>query len=389
MTVVRADVAPQMLRWARERARLERDALSRAFPKLPEWERGTAKPTFKQLEAFAKRTHAPLGYFFLAEPPAERLPIPDFRTVGSTALGRPSPELLDAIYLCQRQQGWYREYAEANGEEALAFVGSLSPNGDVVSAANAVRSTLQLDLRARQSVRTWEEALRQLVTQTEALGVLVMRNGIVGNNTHRVLDVEEFRGFALVDRLAPLIFINAADSKSAQMFTLVHELVHIFSGREGLSDATPRNVSTDGLERWCNEVAAEVLVPLAEFASEYRSDAELESELQRLARVFKVSTLVLLRRVFDSGALPLREFTHAYAAEVARLKAILSERSAEQASGGDFHRTAAVRVGRRFATSLVRSTLEGRTLYRDAFRLLGIRKSETFREFSLSLGEAV
>lgn len=389
MPVVRVEVAPQVVRWARERAHLERDALSRAFPKLAEWEEGTARPTFKQLEAFARRTHAPLGYFFLPEPPIERLPIPDFRTVGNVAVGRPSPELLDTIYQCQRQQGWYREYVEINGGEPLAFVGSLTPEGDVVSAARAVRSELELDLRPRRVARTWEDALRQLVQQAEALGVLVMRNGIVGNNTHRGLVVDEFRGFALVDRFAPLIFINAADSKSAQMFTLVHELVHVFSGREGLSDATPLSVPEAGVERWCNQVAAEVLVPLEEFVAEYRREAELASELQRLARVFKVSTLVLLRRVFDSGALTIREFARAYAAEVERLEALQVQRSADEASGGDFHRTEAVRVGRRFATALVRSTLEGRTLYRDAFRLLGIRKAETFREFSLSLGEAV
>lgn len=384
MSTLRVDVSPKLLRWARERARLEREELDGAFPKLQEWERGQAKPTLKQLEAYARRTHAPIGYFFLQDPPDEPLPIPDYRTIRNAGVGRPSADLLDTIYSCQNRQGWYRDYAELNNEEPLRFVGSVAVSGNVVTAARTIRNALGMDLKAKWTARTWEEALVAFIHQAEALGVLVMRNGVVGNNTHRKLDRNEFRGFALADRLAPLVFINAADSKSGQMFTLAHELVHVFTNREGLSDASPRRIPSEGVERWCNQVAAEVLVPLAEFTDVYRRDAALNTELTRLARAFKVSTLVILRRMHDAGGMSRQAFWDAYDAELKRLQDV-----APRSGGGDFHRTEAVRVSQRFARALISSTLEGQTLYRDAFRLLGISKESTFRDFGVSLGVSV
>ena len=109
--MIRVDVKPEMLRWARERAGLDQNDLSRKFQKLDEWETGTAQPTLKQLEAFARAVHVPTGYLFLGSPPHEPVPIPDFRTVAGRNLTRPSPNLLDTIYACQERQSWYREYA--------------------------------------------------------------------------------------------------------------------------------------------------------------------------------------------------------------------------------------------------------------------------------------
>jgi len=370
-----------MFRWARERARLALAALESAFPKLAEWERGELQPTLKQLEQFARRTHTPVGYFFLASPPDETVPIPDFRTFRDEDVARPSANLLETIYTCQRRQGWYRDFAEANGHTALPFVGSIRTGTDVPAAATLIRTMLRLNLSERQAERTWEAALTSLIRLVEEAGIMVMKNGVVGNNTHRPLDREEFRGFALADTLAPLIFVNAADSKSGQMFTLAHELVHVFANLTALDDASPRRISRDAVERWCNNVAAELLVPLDIFASAYNRETDVGQETQRLARRFKVSTLVILRRMFDARGITRDAFWAAYDAELARLK-----EHAPSGSGGDFYATETVRVGRRFATALVTSTLEGATLYRDAFRLLGIAKTETFNEFSAQLG---
>jgi len=210
--------------------------------------------------------------------------------------------------------------------------------------------------------------------------VLVMVNGVVGNNNHRRLDPEEFRGFALADKLAPLVFINGADTKAAQMFTLAHELAHIWGGQTGLSDVGLVSAPTHTIERWCNRVAAELLVPLATFRTEYKRGEDLRSALDRLARRFKVSTLVILRRVHDAGGLTWDELGQAYQQELDRLRGM------PRSSGGDFYLTQAARVGKRFARALVASTLEGQTLHRDAFRLLGFSKIATFRELGHSLG---
>ena len=380
--MTRVAIEPALLSWASERSGREPEDLRARFPKLELWEQGKAQPTLKQLEQFAAATHTPVGYLFLPEPPVERLPIPDLRTLGNRHLGRPSPDMLETVYISQQRQEWYRDYARSIGESPVDFVGSARLEDTVVATASRIRHALGFDLDERRQSPTWTDALRRFIEQADGLGVLVMVSGIVGNNTHRALDPDEFRGFALSDGIAPLIFVNGADTKSAQMFTVAHELAHIWLGQSGVSDAQAAQVPEQSIERWCNQVAAELLVPLDVLRGEYDQTAALRSEMDRLARRFKVSTLVVLRRIFDAGALTWDPFRQAYKEELERLLAI------PRGSGGNFYLTQAARLGRRFSRALVVSTLEGQTLHRDAFRLLGFSKLETFRELGKSLGVA-
>ena len=379
MTTFRVDVKPEMLRWGRERAGVSVDTLVRKFPRYREWENGDVRPTLKQLEKFAKTVHAGVGYFFTSEPPDEPFPIPDFRTVGGAPVGRPSLNLLHTIYLCQQRQDWYREFARAEGEDPLPFVGSARLTDDVETVAARMRRALGFDLEERRDLPTWTQALRRFIEQADELGVLVMVSGIVGSHTRRKLDPEEFRGFALADDFAPLVFVNGADTKAAQMFTLAHELAHLWLGETALSDSRPDSAPTDEIESWCNRVAAELLAPLSVVRDEYRGGEDLPAELQRMARRFKVSTLVILRRIYDVGDLTERQFHIAYDAELERL------RSRPRPSGGNFYPTLRMRVGRRFGHALVTRTLEGGNSFSESFRLLGIKKTKTFRDFAASL----
>ena len=377
----RADVNPALLRWARERSGLEIATLEHRFPKLEAWERREAQPTFKQLEDFAKATHTPIGFLFLQQPPVERVPIPDFRTVAGARFDRPSPDLLDTIYLCQHRQDWYRDFVRTNGDPPLAFVGSAAVGDDIPTVASSIRATLGLDIDERRSLPTWEAAVRRLIEQVDDIGVLVMVSGVVGSNNRRKLDPQEFRGFALADPLAPLVFVNGSDTKAAQMFTLAHELAHVWLGESGISDSQPSSVPEQATERWCNQVAAELLVPLDSVRSEHNRKAPLREEAQRLARHFKVSTLVMLRRIHDTGAVTKKAFWEAYHLELERLLAI-----AKTSGGGDFYATLGVRAGKTFARAIVSSALEGRTSFTEAFRLLGFKKMATFDELGRNLG---
>jgi len=380
---MRVEVKKELLRWARERAGFDLAALAKRFPQLPDWERGDARPTLKQLERFAKATHAPIGFLFLLEPPVEHVPIPDFRTVGNRHVERPSPDLLDTVYICQQRQEWYRDFARSEREPPLSFVGSVALTTNVEAAATHIRTALGFDIEERRRMPTWTDALRRFLEQADAVGVLVMVSGVVGNNNRRKLDPDEFRGFALADDLAPLVFINGADSKSAQMFTLAHELAHIWLGQSALSDVGPASSPSNDVEIWCNRVAAETLVPLAALRQEYRRRAALIEETSRLARHFKVSTLVVLRRIHDAGGLTREQFWQAYDGELDRLGAI------KKGSGGDFYLTQAARLSKRFARALVRSTLEGQTSFTEAFRMLGLKKMSTFRDLGESVGASV
>ena len=172
--MLRAEVSPALLRWARDRAGIPFEVLAERFTKLPEWEDGTSQPTLKQVEALAKATLTPVGYFFLPEPPVEELPLPDFRTVGDEPPTRPSPNLLETVYICQERQSWYREFAITAGVAPCAFVGSVATGSDVVAVAESMRQTLGFDLAARAACPTWTDALRDFIGQAEAVGVMVM-----------------------------------------------------------------------------------------------------------------------------------------------------------------------------------------------------------------------
>ena len=379
----RVAIKPELLRWACERAGFDRADLEHKFPHLAEWETEVTQPTLKQVEAFAKATYTPVGFLFLQEPPVEKIPIPDFRAMDNERIGHPSPDLLDTIYVCQQRQEWFRNYARSMGESPLAFVGSARVGDDVVRTAARIREELGFDLDARRQMPTWTDALRRFIEQADGLGILVMCNGVVHNNNYRHLDPQEFRGFAMADDFAPLVFINGADTKAAQMFTLAHELAHIWLGQSAVSDSQPTAIPDQQVERWCNEVAAELLVPLDTMRQAYHPDGELAEKAGRLARRFKVSTLVILRRILDVGGLTQEEFWEAYHAEVARLRAI------PRGSGGNFYLTQAARVSKRFAAALCASTLEGQTRYNDAFRMLGFSKLSTFRQLGRSLGVGI
>lgn len=379
------EVSAEILRWAMERSGKEPEVLGRRFPKLNGWLEGASEPTFKQLEDFAAATYTPFGYFFLAAPPEETLPIPDFRTRRAEALRRPSGDLLDTLYLCQQRQAWFEEFAREEGLDPVPLAGSLTRATPAEEAAQSIRAAIGFDLEQRMQDRSWAEALRRMIHQMEEAGILIMVSGIVGSNTHRKLDPEEFRGFALAHKYAPLIFVNGADSKSAQMFTIAHELAHLALGESALSDAEPSVFPDEGTERWCNQVAAEMLVPLAVLQQELQTAEPVASAAVRLARRFKVSSLVIVRRMREAGWFrSWDEFQAAYAAELGNLREV----TPESAGGGDFYRTLGARVSRRFEYALVANTLGGRTTFREAMRLLGCKRMATFDSLAQRLGFA-
>lgn len=370
-----------MLRWARQRAGRDVDDLAQRFPQLPAWERGERQPTFKQLEAFAKATHAPFGFLFLAEPPEERLPIPDFRTV-SHRRARPSPDLLDTIYAMQRRQDWLREERVESEADALDFVGNARLNDEPMAVGQEMRRIVGLGGGWASEVPSWQEAVSELRRRIDDLGIMAVINGVVGNNTHRKLDVEEFRGFALTDRHAPLIFVNGADAKSAQMFTLAHELAHVWLGPEGEGISGFEGIFPgDGrIEKFCDQAAAEFLVPAQELRERWRDVKNTSNPFERVARDFKVSPIVAGRRAMDLRLVSRETFFDFYNAYTKR-----ERQRAKAAGGGDFYNNQNTRVGATFATSVIRAAMGGRLSFKEAYDLTGLRGG-AFQEYARRLG---
>lgn len=363
----KAYINPRILRWMRERGGLDVGDAARAASISPDqlarWETGESHPTFIQAQKLAQALHTPFGYLFLAEPPIENLPLPDLRTVGGAPVPRPSVDLLDTIRLSLQRQAWYLDYLHDEDADHLPFVARFSTDAPVREVAADMRAVLGIDIETGQ--RNWEVYFRQLVDAAEAAGILVMRSGIVGNNTHRPLDVAEFRGFAISNPLAPLIFINSADAPAARLFTLMHELAHLWVGSSGISNASPGNTRRE--EVFCNAVAGEFLAPHDIFTALWAaSTASLPERVAELALRFHVSRLVIMRRALDLNLVNYAIYLQHYQAELAAFRD-------KTGGGGSFYRNASVKNSKRFAHAVLAEALSGRLLLRDAGRLLGVQ----------------
>lgn len=368
-----------MIRWARERAGFDvseaASAASVDVEKFRQWERGDSQPTFRQAQVVAQALHLPFGFLYLEAAPRSEPLLPDLRTVGGVPLDRPSVDLADTVRHVIQRQEWYIEHLVEQGAEPLPFVGRFSAQANPTVVADDIRRVLGLDVE--QGQRTWDLYYRELISRAERVGVLVMRSGIVANNTHRKLDVGEFRGFAISHPLAPVVFINSCDAPSARLFTLLHELAHIWIGSSGISTAAPDEVRRE--EVFCNAVAGEFLAPAFVFAKNWHAAAEdLAARVGQLAQTFHISRMAVMRRALDLGLIERESYISFYRAE-------LQEFQRSGGSGGSFYRNAGAKNSVRFARAVIAEAFSGRLLLRDAGRLLGVQPSK-IREFADQLG---
>ncbi len=373
---------PDVLRWARERAKLQPEELAnkmgvKRHERVLEWERD-GKISVAQVDKLAKCTYTPLGFLYSKEPPDERLPIADFRSREGTP--PPSPDLLDTVYLMQRRQGWMRDELIKDGVEPLDFVGAYGLDSQPRHVASAMREALQLPNGWAQAEGTKSDALRRLRSRFDAAGVLVCFNGVVGNNTRRKLDPKEFQGFALADEYAPLIFVNNADFRAAQIFTLAHELAHLFIAKTGVSTLEALQPSPDDTEKFCDKAAPEFLVPAEELRA-FWSLSGTNNPLQAVATKFKVSSIVAARRALDLKLISTDTFFNFYRANAKEWDG----NQPREDDGRNFWNTQKWRIGPRFSTAIVRAVKEERTLYREAYNLTGLW-GDTFENIPGKMG---
>lgn len=375
---VRVPVAPDVLGWALDRAR-DPEAVAAAFPKVFDWIAGDAQPTVKQLASFASRTGTPFGYLLLDAPPALELPVPDFREgYEGERLGAPSPDLLAVVHQSIRRQDWYRDYARDNGLAEVDAVGSAA-NMTPVEAAAAMREVLGYEVAQRRG--SWSEQRKRLLNSFEWLGGLTVVTSMVENNTHRPLDPEEFRGFALVDALAPLVFVNARQTINGQIFTLAHEFAHIWRGAGGVSLEDMRWEPQNEGERWCNAVASEFLVPQQDLRRQILNvrNLPLVDQLEQLAGVYKCGTLVVLQALNRSDLREFDNFGETYEAERERLNALVEE---SEGGGGQFLYNQPFRIGARLSRALIDDALGGRTPLAEAVHLMSLKSVSNFDKYA-------
>jgi len=358
-----------MLVWARERASLEDSAMAAALKvplkKVAEWESCASHPSFTHAEKWASVTHVPFGMLYAPKPPLEPPPPPDFRTFeGKTH--QPSTAFRDLYSDVQFKHDWYRHYRISEGFEAVAFVQSVRSQVSPSTLAAAMRTTLKV---SREDVKASDEYFRRLVGAAEAAGVWVMRSSTVGADTHRSIKPDEFRGFAIADPIAPLVFVNVADAPNAQVFTLVHELAHLWLGKSGVSD--PLAPTADAAERLCNAAAAEFLVPGTELQRHWRKRDAAEEQFGVLAREFKVSAAVVAIRAREEGLASKREVDSFLEKQRSTWKHLK-----KKSSGGNYYTTLMTRNGRAFARAVLGEASSRNLLIRDAGELLNIHAAK-------------
>jgi Zn-dependent peptidase ImmA (M78 family) len=372
------EVKSELISWAVDRSGHAHE-LEDQLPKLRQWRAGSlAKLTFVELEKLSEKTHTPLGYFFLTEPPVEEMPIPDFRTVSDEQLEHTSLDLSETLYAMQMRQSWYANHQQSRGLVPLPFVGSAKINDPVEKVASSMREVLGLPESWASKIRTMEDAVSFLRERIEGIGVLIVINGVVGNNNNRVLNVDEFRGFVLSDEYAPLIFINGRDWKSAQVFTIFHELAHVWVNRSGISDLKEL-VPQDAVEKYCNQVAAEALVPASEVSTIWYSYEYSDPDFSRLAKHFKVNQIVVARRLLDLELINRKRFVEFYSSYSG------ADVAAKRDPGGHFYNNQIYKIGKRFMRSVARAANEGTLNFTDAYRLTGL-STKTFDKYLAHIG---
>lgn len=371
--MARAHINPAILRWAARRAGVEAPDLSKTFSKPPEaiqaWFEGSSAPTFKQAQRLAKRLRVPFGYLFLSNPPDEDLPIRDFRRVHGKGSREPSVDLRDVVSDVLVKQDWYWDFRSDHSEPPLAYVGRFSIRSPISEVAEDIRSALDFEGTVRPQERS--QFLGTFVRQVEGLGILVMRNGIVRQATNRALKVDEFRGFSITDPMAPVVFINNTDSNAAQVFTLAHELAHVWIGEGGVSDADLTLMRRDGddIEAFCNEVAGELLLPWTQLRHPWNTRSVPKTQwVGAMSRRFHVSTVMVARQLWTHDAIDRDEFFEIYAVE--RENWIPSQKTS---SGGDYYRMVPIRNSRLLTEAILESVAATETSIRDASRMLGVK----------------
>ena len=375
-----AHINPESISWARKRAQLNISALAKklnvAEKKLLAWESGEEQITFKQAQKLADKLLIPFGYLFLKHLQKKQLSIPDLRTLDNQGINNePSAELLKIIQIVQEQQHWYKDYLITQGVERNTNIKHFNIDSGVDKIVTDMRNVLNVTTGQRKG--SWEDFFRLLVKKIEGIGVMVVRQGNLGHHS-KPLSVEEFRGFAIFDAVVSVIFINQADVPSARLFTLIHELAHIWIGQSGISDVSVQ--ADQKTEVLCNAVAAEFLVPGNEFRKLWQEYDSWVDNLAELKSHFHVSDWVLVRRALTLNLIDYSEYTR----YTQKLKLDYKNRP-RQNGAPSYYRTQKSQLSEIFSRAIVAEALSGRVLLRDAGHILGM-KPNNIAKFAKELG---
>lgn len=374
MAGIRVDVNPEVLKYYIEHSGMDVQYLKERnnLSNIEEWMDGTKQPTLNQLRELAKKLRIPLGYLVLKEPIDDSPPILEYRTVDSIDTNKGSRELIDTVRNVEEQQAFISEYRKKEGFSPLKYIGYFTLDEPTHNIVEFSRTLLGIDTE-------WQSQLEDLDPfkffrgKLNQIGILVLVNGIVGQNTHRPLNIEEFRAFVLIDDYAPAIFINTNDTRNGQVFSLLHEFAHLLFGEEEIYNVSNTlNETPSLLEQKCNEFAAEILVPNKVFKEAWHNEGnELLKKTEDLARKFKVSMTVVARKAFENQFLSRDDYNYIAAYNFDKFKEDKIKR--RESSGGNYWNNISYKIDPVVFDTVRKSFYQGDIEFTKALKLLSIK----------------
>lgn len=384
------NVNPDILRWARETAGLtleeaaEKLSVRKARGRSPvdrliDLEAGDVEPTRPMLVKMAKQYRRPLLTFYLSEPPRRGDRGQDFRTLPAD---QPASDeaLLDALIRdVQARQGLVRAVLDEEEEmEHVAFIGSRSMEDGASVVVDAIREVVPVEFDQFRAQESASAAFALLRNGVEQVGVYVLLIGDLGSY-HTAIDLQTFRGFALADAIAPFIVINDRDSKAAWSFTLIHELAHLFLGQTGVSGQDSRLA----IERFCNDVASEYLLPHAELKVivplPVGNLEALQATIGDFASERNVSSSMVAYRLYRANLLSdqqWQQLRQAFRDRWAQSQADRRERARAQEGGPSYYVVKRHRLGSALIESVRRMLRGGDLTTSKAGKVLGVKPQQ-------------
>jgi Zn-dependent peptidase ImmA (M78 family)/DNA-binding XRE family transcriptional regulator len=303
----KAYITPKVLQWARESARMPLEIAAAKIPvsvqRLREWEAGMDQPTIKQAQTLAKAYKRPFSLFFLPEIPKDFQPLQDFRSKGSKQLTTASIFIIREI---QSKQSWISEVYSDNNEKPLPFVGRFLINDDPVKVANDILKELKINPTNYNS----DNPIREWIYAAELKGIFISRTSFI--HSRLKLNSDELQGFAISDKYAPFVFVNSDDWNAPQLFTLVHELAHIWIAQTGISNDIEPDIKNKSkfhpVELFCNEVAANALMPQNIIEGLNQNIFKDSKEVFKAAKTLGISSFAFLVRALNLNLISPRVY---------------------------------------------------------------------------------
>lgn len=373
--VQRVEIKDDLIVWAIEESQLPFDQIKAKFPTVESWIDHSKDPTFTQLKSFSDYLHVPFGYFFLDEPPERELLYAEFRAIANKKPSM-SKNLEDTLTEMTIKQNWMQDYREIQGYEPINFVGSFKHDSST-QIKEFIYEALEIKEYWSENARNLDDAYSSIKERFENLGILIMQSGVVGTNTHRKLDINEFRGFVLLDLYAPFIFVNTNDSKTGMIFTLMHEFIHLLMGNEDILDQGEEFYDDNDVEKRINQITSMILIPDEIILNRQFSQENIFSEINEIGRKLKVSSLSVSIKLKEMGIITQSEVD-----EVRKISLENFEKKSKKEKKGnpDFIKVLNSKLSSSFSEAVISQTLSGKIPFTEAYGLLGV-KGKTFDKF--------